>query len=128
VLDDPKLLYVALIIGVLILFRFFQGLMRNRREEKDFERTQDVVRERTQHNTATEAVDARKKGIKRRIGFRRKGNRRKKEERRGSMRRDEEAASTWDGPDQRETDRRSGVRRFLDRRDSDRRNEERRKD
>jgi Flp pilus assembly protein TadB len=126
-LDNSNILYVLLALVVLLFFRIFQGIMRNRREDKEFERTQDIVHKRTKKNTATSAVDGRNKGSNRRLGFRRKNDRREKIERRTSARRDEKETSDWDGEDNRGTERRGVLRRLLDRRRSDRRNRDRRK-
>ena len=127
-MDNSSLIYIILICAVLILFRFFQGYMRKRREEKDFERTQDIVYERTKMNTSTTPVDARTKGSNRRLGFRRKGDRRKeKEDRRTTNRRNGDGSADWEGDDLRKSERRSALRRLLDRRKSDRRIRERRK-
>jgi len=122
------LMYVLLACAVLLFFRFFQGYMRNRREDKDFERTQDIVHERTKQNTDTNIMDARKKGSDRRLAFRRRGNRREdSDERRTSARRNEEEISEWKGENTRETQRRGFIRRLIEQRKSDRRDRERRK-
>jgi len=126
-LEKPYLIYLAIFCVALLIFRFYQGIMRRRREEKAFERSQDLVHSRTKRNTATAVQDGRKRGIARRIGLRRKGSRRKKNERRSSSRREEVPLEKREGDNLRESERRGNVRRFLDRRKSDRRNRERRK-